>query len=237
MGTEAAPPGKGPPPPERSPEQLLASVEKLIHKRVQEMAPQLADHERQDASQMARKEAWIAALRYRASYGTRFTTFAVPYITGGIAAYLRGEVKQTNIKRRMRSLGAEYLAEEPDDFNVIYDDDATLAARLQIVANRHAAAMVLGLSQVPADPEEALAESKDRKVAARIASRVIAQATPSQKIIVRMRYGEGRPMKEIAVATGTPERTLRLHHEKLLDALHEKMEAAGITEPPDAEEE
>jgi len=234
MGTEAVQPGKSAPP-EPLPADLLASIEKLIQTRVTQMAPHLGEHERQDALQAARKEGWIAATRYDRSYGTRFSTFAVPHITGGIAGYLRGEVRQTKLKQRMWRLSAGYLAEEPDDFDVMYDDDATLAGRLQVAANRHVAAMALGLAQSPADPEEAASERRDRAIAAPIVARVLEQATPEQHAIVTLRYGEGRSMKDIAAATGKPARTLRWHHDKLLDALHAAIVAAGLDEPPGEE--
>lgn len=221
------------PPPDRTPEQLLASVEPLIHRRIQEMAPHLTQRERDDAAQEARKEAWIAALRYRASYGTRFTSYAVPYITGGIATYLRGETKQSRIVQQLRRLGAEYLAEEPDDFDLFHDSDEQLGARLQATVNGHIMAMVLAMGIAPPDPEASVVEEADRAFASRLVDAVVATAPAPQQAIVELRYRQGRPMKDVEAATGRSERSLRRDHDELLAALRAALEAAGITEPPE----
>jgi RNA polymerase sporulation-specific sigma factor len=221
------------PPLAPAPEQLVASVEKLIHQRIQEMAPHLTGQERQDAEQSAREQAWIAAQRYRRSYGTRFTTYAVPYITGGIATYLRGEVRQTKIKQAIRGQGIEYLAEEPDDFDLFHDTDEQLGARLQTAADRQVLAMLLAMGTAPADPESSVAEENDRALARRLVDEVVAAAPASQRAIRELRYRQGRPMKDVEAATGRDERTLRRDHNDLLHALRSRLEAEGITEKPE----
>ncbi len=223
------------PPPERTPAQLAASVEPLIHRRIQEMAPHLTQQEREDAAQSARAEAWIAAQRYRTSYGTRFTTYAVPYITGGVAAYLRGEVKQTRVIEQIRRRGAGHLAQEPDDFDLFHDTDEQIRARLQAAANDHVMAMVLAMGTAPADPESSVAEEGDRVLANRLVGEVVAKAPPVQQAYVEIWYRQGRPLKDVEAETGRSERSLRRDHEELIDKLRRRLAAVGITELPEEE--
>lgn len=234
MSTGTQPPATKPPR-ERTPEQLLGSVERLIQSRVCEMAPHLYGPERDDAAQSARVEAWVAANRYSTAYGARFSTYVTPFITGAIASYLRGEVKQADIRRRARRLGCEYLAEEADDFDLFYDDDAKIAARLQTASDRIVAAMFCGLGGAPPLPGEAGIEKEERTIAARAVEAALLKVSPIQRKIFEDRYRQNRPMKDIAAEAGMPERTLRWHHEKLMDLLRDEMTAAGITELPEDE--
>jgi RNA polymerase sigma factor (sigma-70 family) len=234
MSTGSQPPATKSPR-ERTPEQLLGSVEQLIQSRVRDMAPHLFGAERDDAAQSARVEAWVAANRYSTAYGARYSTYVTPYITGAIASYLRGEVKQADIRRRARRLGGEYLAEEPDDFDLFYDDDARLAGRLQTAADRIVAAMVCGLGGAPPLPGEAGMEKQERTLAAQAVEAALVKASPIQRKIFEDRYRQNRPMKDIADEVKMPERTLRWHHEKLMDLLRDEMAAAGITELPEDE--
>lgn len=231
MTVSTEPPGTRPP--DRTPEQLLKSVEKLVQARVSAMAPHLSGPERDDALQSARVEVWTAANRYSTSYGTRFSTYAMPYITHGIADYLAREVKQASIRSRARRLGGEYLAEEPDDFNLTYDDDSKIAARLQTTSDRLVSAMVCGLGGAPPLPGESEGEREERVVAMQVLERVLSRAAPVQRKICEDRYRKNRPMKDIAEEIEMPARTLRWHHDKLLDLLREAMAAAGITELPE----
>lgn len=222
-----------PPSAARTPEQLLASVEALVHRRIHEMAPHLTPTEREDAAQCARREAWLAAQRYDTAYGTRFTTYAGSYITGGIAAYLRGETRQTKVAEQIRRAGTGYLAEEPDDFDILLDTDEQLAGRLDAIVNRQVTAMLFGMGTAPADPESTVAEERDRRLAAELVERGVAAARPEQRAIVDIWYRQGRPIRDVAAATGRSERSLRRDHEELLDRLHAKLAAAGITELPE----
>jgi RNA polymerase sigma factor (sigma-70 family) len=220
-------------PPDPTPKQLLASVEPLIHRRIQEMAPHLTQREREDAAQSAREQAWIAARRYSLSYGTRFTSYAVPYITGGIASYLRGETKQTKVVQRLRGLGAEYLAEEPDTFDLFHDTDAQIAARLQTAADRQISAMLLAMGAAPEEPEASVAEEVDRRLAERILEVVVEAAPPTQRAIVELRYRQGLTAKEMEAATGRSERSLRRDHNDLLDGLRAELLRVGVAELPE----
>lgn len=223
------------PPPDRTPVQLLASVEALVHRRVQDMAPHLTEREREDAVQSARTEVWVAAQRYRTSYGTRFTTYAMPYITGGVAAYLRGETRQTKVIQHIRRHGAGYLAQEPDDFDLFHDTDEQIGARLQAAADRHVMAMVLAMGTAPADPESSVAEEADRVLAHRLVGEVVAKAPPVQQAYVEIWYRQGRPLRDVEAETGRSERSLRRDHDDLLHKLRGRLAAEDITELPEEE--
>jgi DNA-directed RNA polymerase specialized sigma subunit len=223
------------PPRDPTPAELLEGVEKLIQKRVHEMAPHLDDRERADAAQSAREEAWKAAQRYRKSFGTRFTSYAVPYITGGVAKYLRGETRQTKVVEQARQAGSNYLAEEPDTFDLMYDDDAALEHRLESLAERLVLAMYTGLSAGPPDPEAAAEQKRERPLAAQIVAAALAQATPLEQAIKTIQYDQGGTMADVKAATGASESTIRRHHDAWLAGLRKLLEAAGIDAPPDTE--
>lgn len=219
-------------PSQRTPAQLLASIEALLQKRITEMAPHLHEHERRDAAQSARAEAWVAAQRYEPTYGTRFTSYVLPFLTGGIATYLRGETRQTKVAQHLGHAGMTRLAEEPDDFDLFHDTDEQLKGKLDELVQRQLAATALGLATAPADPESTLAEEQDRRIAAEILARGEAEATSAQRALVALWYREGRPLREVVEATGRSERSLRRDHDELLDGFHHKLVAAGITAPP-----
>lgn len=232
MTTERPLPSAPPPATRRSPQDLLASVEALVHKRVNEMAPHLSERERADAVQSARAEAWQAALRYEPAYGTRFTSYAASYITGGIASYLRGETRQTKVKRHLAQAGMANMAETSDRFDLFADTDEEIGSKLAEVVERQLAAQMIGIGTAPPDPEASVMEEHDRRVAADVVERALVDATPGQRAIVEMWYRHGQPLRDVAAATGRSERSLRRDHDDLLDKLRMRLKAAGITKLP-----
>src|SRR5262249_38846174 len=126
MKKKAAPPA----PLSEERQALVTSVLRLIERKVTELAPWATDDVREDLVGAARVGATVAAARFESSHGTRFTSYATPYICGAIKNYLIAEAREWGLLEQAASFsGREYMAEQSDTFKVLWDDTETNRSR------------------------------------------------------------------------------------------------------------
>lgn len=214
---------------------LVVGVSRLIERKVRDLAPWAHGEEREDIVGAARVGASLAASRFSTSHGTRFTSYATPYICGAIVDHIRAESRQRGILFRAASLsGREFMAEQSDTFKVLWDDAATNRGRLETLAERLLAAMFAGVAGgALASPEEVVANEGDAERAVKIVREAVAQDPEIERRIYAMRYVERQTLVAIAKALAVDESTVRRHHEALLDRIAALLHAAGITEEPE----
>jgi RNA polymerase sigma factor (sigma-70 family) len=213
---------------------LVTGVLRLIERKVTELAPWASGVVREDLVGAARMGATVAAARFSSSYGTRFTSYATPYICGAIKNHLTAERRQRLVLREAAGLaGREFMAEQPDDFKVIWDDRETNLRKLETLAERLFAAMMAGVAGAAvATPEEAVLELGAEERAVAIVHQAVSASPGIERRIYTMRYEEGHALVAIAAALGVAERTVRRHHEALLDRITALLHEGGITELP-----
>lgn len=216
---------------------LVVSVLRLVERKVNELAPWARGAAREDLVGAARVGASLAASRFASSYGTRFTSYATPYICGAIKDHLKAEKRQRGLLFQAASLsGREFMAEQPDTFKVIWDDAETNRARLETLADRLLAAMFAGVAGAAlATPEEVVVEEDSAARAVAIIREAVSKSPEIERRIYAMRYEERQTLVAIAGSLGVDEKTIRRHHEALLDRIAALLHEAGITEVPETD--
>jgi RNA polymerase sigma factor (sigma-70 family) len=210
--------------PALTPEQwgLVRSVERLVHLRVNVKVPWAKEPwQREEPVAAGRCGAGLAAQRFEARYGFRFSSYALPWIDGEIRRWIEAEEEQGEIKRQAAEHAREYLAEEPDNFDVSGHEPPEARAGVHDVARRYLGALFAGLALGPADPEEAYAAAERRALVRGVLDRL----DPGKRAAFEMRFFEGRKLGEIMDALEVCERTVRRWLDEALAAVLEAVRA------------
>ncbi len=210
-----------------SPEQqaLVISVERMVHQVVNELVPWAKTPEqREEPLSAGRWGAARAARRYRSSYGTRFTSYAGVWIAGAVRRWMRAEAKESAKKKQAAMLAGEYLAEEPDTFNVVRDEPRVNRGRAHDATGRVIAALFAGVTVGPMSPEEAALAAERRAVV----DEALAGLEPGKREAFERRFLQGQPLKEIVDGLGVADRTARRWIEDALDAISAAVRAKGL---------
>jgi RNA polymerase sigma factor (sigma-70 family) len=213
-------------------QKLVLSVQRLVESEVHALARSARDAERKDLVARGHLGAMLAAMRYEPSMETRFSTYATTWIRGEIWAALREEERQSALARAAFAASRDYLAEEPDSFDVVWDSEEVNGARLDRLAERAVAARVLGMGSEPLTPEDALSEREAHANAMKLVRAALAKMTTEEQALVALRFGQQRELSDLVRELGMNERTARRHLEKVLDKLHAVLVEHGITEAP-----
>ena len=214
---------------------LVLGVLRLIERKVHDLAPWARNEDREDLISVAGVGASLAASRFSISHGTRFTTYATPYICGAIKDHLAAERRQRGTLFQAASLsGREFMAEQSDTFKVIWDDTETNRGKLENLAERLLAAMFAGVAGAAlANPEEVALGQGGMEAAVEIVREAVARSPEMERRIYTMRYEEQQTLVAIAEVLAVDESTVRRHHEALLDRIAALLHEAEITEEPE----
>ena len=209
---------------------LVLSVQRLTLRLVASVARSAAPDVRADLVQAGQLGALQASKTYdEKAYGTRFSSYATPWITYAILACLRREKRQQTLKHMV---AARFLAEESDQFNVIYDTKDMNCQRLQRLSDQLVAARVAGIGMAELDPEQALIDEESRRNAHSIVREARTQMTAEAREILTAYYGEDTTLTSLAQARGVPMITVRRMHKKALDEIRAVLLEHGIEGAP-----
>lgn len=211
---------------------VVEKVLPLIHKVVHELCGRAPAELRAEAAQEACVRAAVAATRYdRERFDTRFTSYVMPFITGAVHDVLLAERRRASEAAAL-SLGArEQLAETTDRFEVIWDPVDVNRARLLHAARHIVAAQWAGFGSA-ASNEELLVGAETRARARRVLLAALADLGPDERFVYEGHYVRGETFVAMAVEKGVATRTLRRHHDALLDRLGELFRREGLDESP-----
>jgi RNA polymerase sigma factor (sigma-70 family) len=213
-------------------QQLVLSVQGFVKERVTALAPHATREEWDDFAAEANLAASMAARRFRISPDVRFSTYVYPVVCGAIWDRMTRENTWRRLRRAASRAAREYLAEEPDTFDVVHEEGAEIHARLKGVADRFLAAMFAGMSAGQPDPEQELADIESYQIAITAVHEALEGLGDEERKLYRMYYIEGLSQAEIGAKLGVETRSVRRYHEKLLDRLREVLENRGIREAP-----
>jgi RNA polymerase sigma factor (sigma-70 family) len=213
---------------------VVEKVLPLIHRIVNELCARAPAELRAEAVQEACARAAVAATRYdRERFDTRFTSYVAPFITGAVHDVLFAERKQRS-EAASFSLGArEQLAETTDRFEVIWDPLEVNRARLLLAARHIVAAQWAGFGSA-ASNEELLVGAETRARARKLLQAALADLGPDERFVYDGHYVRGETFVAMAAERGVATRTLRRHHDALLDRLGDLFRREGIDENPGA---
>jgi RNA polymerase sigma factor (sigma-70 family) len=223
-------------------QQLVTSVLGLVGSLVNQIWPYAETRDREDMVSAGRLAAVRAAARYDPGSGTRFSSYAHPYIAGAIVDWTRRERTQKNVKRGASAAARGFVAETSDEFNVMWSGEATNRGLLETYTARLLASMAAGVAMAAPGLEDELAGLEDQRRAVTLVRAAVERMNEVERKLVQLRYGEGRTMQEIAGALGVSMSTARRWHEALLNKIEEELrerDVTGVTwlvEMPDEED-
>lgn len=194
------------------------SVERLVQMRVSAKLPWAKEpHQREEPAAAGRYGAALAAQRFQPRYGTRFSSYAILWIDGEITRWIEGEVAQSELKRHAAAVACEYLAEEPDTFEVACDEPPVTRAGVHGLARRFLGCLFAGVAMGPPDPEQA-AISAERRAKVREA---LERLDEGKRVVFEMKCVQGLKLGEIMDALDISDRTARRWFEEAMEAIFE----------------
>lgn len=211
----------------------VVSVLPMVDDLVTRMARSAPRWLRDDLRSAGRFGAMTAAQRWREGGPTKYSTFARTYIVGAMLDHLRGRKRWRRLLRAASLAARAFAAETPEDAQVGWDEDAVTREKLVRFLRRAASAMTADMSVRPPDPEAALIDAEAHTAAVRIIQQGYRAMEERHRKLYRLRYAEGKDLKECARMLGIAEITARRWHEEMLDAVFVALHAAGITEMPE----
>lgn len=220
-----------------TPEQqvLVVEVRGLVVAEAHRLAPNARPVLREELYGHGMLMAAMAARKYDPSLPAQFSSYAVPWIRGGMTDVLRKEARYSRLIQAGRLAAREYLAEGIDRIGVPLEDDDESLARFDALAARLIAAMVVGTCSELPEPEEGPEERVAYEQARREMLAAIKRLSKEESALLSLRFVQQRTHAEIAKEMGVDARTVRRHLEALLDKLRLKLAEAGITEAPRGE--
>jgi RNA polymerase sigma factor (sigma-70 family) len=217
-----------------SPEQqaLVVEVRGLVVQEAQRLASGARPALREELYGQGMLMATMAARRFDPSLPAQFSSYALPWIRGGMTDVLRREARYSHLLRAGRLAAREFLAEAPDQIGVPLEDDDETLARFEVLASRLVAAMVVGMCSELPEPEEAPEERVAYERLRRVMQAALKRLSKEESALLSLRFVQQRTHAEIAKELRADARTVRRHLEALLDKLRLSLAEAGITEAP-----
>ena len=217
-----------------SPEQqaLVVEVRGLVVQEAQRLAPGARPVLREELYAHGMLMAAMAARRFDPSLPTRFSSYVVPWIRGGMTDVLRKEARYSRLIQAGRLAAREYLAEASDRIGVPLEDDEETLTRFEALASRLISAMVVGMCSEMPEPEEPPEERVAFEEARRAMQAALARLSKAESALLSLRFVQQRTHGEIGKEMGADARTVRRHLDALLDKLRLRLAEAGITEAP-----
>jgi RNA polymerase sigma factor (sigma-70 family) len=217
-----------------SPEQqaLVVEVRGLVVQEAQRLAPGARPVLREELYAHGMLMAAMAARRFDPSLPTRFSSYVVPWIRGGMTDVLRKEARYSRLIQAGRLAAREYLAEASDRIGVPLEDDEETLTRFEALASRLISAMVVGMCSEMPEPEEPPEERVAFEEARRAMQAALTRLSKAESALLSLRFVQQRTHREIGKEMGADARTVRRHLDALLDKLRLRLAEAGITEAP-----
>lgn len=211
---------------------LVVEVRGLVVHEAQRIAPNARPVLREELYAQGMLMAAMAARKFDSSLPVRFSSYAVPWIRGGMTDVLRKESRYSRLVQAGRLAAREYLAEASDRIGIPLEDDEETWTRFEALAARLVGAMVVGMCSELPEPEEAPEERMAYEQARCVMQAALKTLSAQESALLSLRFVQQQTHAEIANKMGADARTVRRHLDALLDKLRLKLAEVGITEAP-----